>query len=242
MSPERISPVERLCQSAERQKEKEIRRSPLTKEKKENVMREKTIREAEACDSRGWTRMTRAAFTGNIGEMKKLLDGGCDVNSQDNMGMTPLHWARTTEMMSYLIDSGANPEIRDNCGMSVLTATVFYACDESITERVKLLLDAGADVDVEDGEGRSPLQLAVDRGLPEVAALLVHAGADPNARDVYGWTALHLAAGRGNKRVAEALMQAGADPSLRDDEGKTPADLAANALVRKAIMNGSCQA
>ena len=89
-------------------------------------MREKTIREAEACDSRGWTRMTRAAFTGNIGEMKKLLDGGCDVNSQDNMGMTPLHWARTTEMMSYLIDSGANPEIRDNCGMSVLTATVFY--------------------------------------------------------------------------------------------------------------------
>ena len=74
------------------------------------------------------------------------------------------------------------------------------------------------------------------------AALLVHAGADPNARDVYGWTALHLAAGRGNKRVAEALMQAGADPSLRDDEGKTPADLAANALVRKAIMNGSCQA
>ena len=37
-------------------------------------------------------------------------------------------------------------------------------------------------------------------------------------------------------------MQAGADPSLRDDEGKTPADLAANALVRKAIMNGSCQA
>ena len=65
-------------------------------------MREKTIREAEACDSRGWTRMTRAAFTGNIGEMKKLLDGGCDVNSQDNMGMTPLHWARTTEMMSYL--------------------------------------------------------------------------------------------------------------------------------------------
>ena len=150
-------------------------------------MREKTIREAEACDSRGWTRMTRAAFTGNIGEMKELLDGGCDVNSQDNMGMTPLHWARTTEMMSYLIDSGANPEIRDNCGMSVLTATVFYACDESITERVKLLLDAGADVDVEDGEGRSPLQLAVDRGLPEVAALLVHAGADPNARDVYGW-------------------------------------------------------
>ena len=86
MSPERISPVERLCQSAERQKEKEIRRSPLTREKKENVMREKTIREAEACDSRGWTRMTRAAFTGNIGEMKKLLDGGCDVNSQDNMG------------------------------------------------------------------------------------------------------------------------------------------------------------
>ena len=168
MSPERSSPVERLCQSAERQKEKEIRRSPLTGEKKENVMREKTIREAEACDSRGWTRMTRAAFTGNIGEMKELLDGGCDVNSQDNMGMTPLHWARTTEMMSYLIDSGANPEIRDNCGMSVLTATVFYACDESITERVKLLLDAGADVDVEDGEGRSPLQLAVDRGLPEV--------------------------------------------------------------------------
>lgn len=75
-----------------------------------------------------------------------------------------------------------------------------------------------------------------------MAALLVHAGADPNARDVYGWTALHLAAGRGNKRVAEALMQAGADPSLRDDEGKTPADLAANALVRKAIMNGSCRA
>ena len=119
-------------------------------------MREKTIREAEACDSRGWTRMTRAAFTGNIGEMKELLDGGCDVNSQDNMGMTPLHWARTTEMMSYLIDSGANPEIRDNCGMSVLTATVFYACDESITERVKLLLGAGADVDVEDERDALP--------------------------------------------------------------------------------------
>ena len=79
-------------------------------------MREKTIREAEVCDSRGWTGMTRAAFTGNVKEMKSLLDGGCDVNSQDNMGMTPLHWARTTEMMSYLIDQGANPEIRDNCG------------------------------------------------------------------------------------------------------------------------------
>ena len=208
---------------------------------RETVMKNRTISDMDVCDKNGWTRMTRAVFTGDIETVKKLLAAGCDVNRQDDMGMTPLHWARTTEMITFLIESGADPEICDNCGMTVLAATVYYACDESISERVTLLLDAGADVNVEDGDGRSSLQLAVDRGFPEVAALLIRAGADPNARDVYGWTALHLAAGRGNERVAAALMQAGADPELRDDEGKTPADLAANALVRKALLNG-CQA
>jgi ankyrin repeat protein len=44
-------------------------------------------------------------------------------------------------------------------------------------EGMRLLLKHGANIDVKDNQGKTPLQVAVERGLDEVATFLSEQGA-----------------------------------------------------------------
>jgi ankyrin repeat protein len=109
-----------------------------------------------------------AAQAGNIEEVKRLLDEGCQPNEFDDLGKTPLHYAaegRHLEVMKLLIDSGASVDARDervigNTPLGEVAGNCSY-------EVAKLLIDSGADPTVSGWMQLTALDKARDRKRSE---------------------------------------------------------------------------
>jgi len=59
-----------------------------------------------------------AAHRGNLRAVELLVKAGLDVNQQGDMGYTPLHYAATPEVISFLLAHGASPSIKNEFGTS----------------------------------------------------------------------------------------------------------------------------
>ena len=113
-------------------------------------------------------RLHDAAQAGNIKEVKRLLDEGCQPDEFDDLGKTPLHYAaegRHLEMMKLLIDSGASVNAHDervigNTPLGEIAGSCSY-------EVAKLLIDSGADPTVPGWMQLTALHKARDRKRPE---------------------------------------------------------------------------
>lgn len=132
-----------------------------------------------------------AAQAGDLTEMRRLLDGGADVNALDRNGNTALKYASAEprpEAMRLLIQHGAAVNLADNYGFTPLHCAAGHGFYDEALEMVELLISHGADVN-----GRSrvlgfvPLHEA--RGTEIIDALLRH-GADPRICNDAGQTPL----------------------------------------------------
>ena len=110
--------------------------------------------------------------------IKLLIENGADVNTRDEGGKMPLHFANKVEMAKLLIDNGADVNTRDEGGKMPL----HFA---NKVEMAKLLIDNGADVNTRDEGGNTPLHFA---NKVEMAKLLIDNGADVNAMSNKGQT------------------------------------------------------
>lgn len=73
---------------------------------------------------------------------------------------------------------------------------------------------------LQDELGRSPLQIASEKGFLALVNVLINAGADVNHRDnLKGFTALHYAALHNHPRILKFLLARGADLRLQDNDG-----------------------
>lgn len=136
--------------------------------------------------------LTRAARGGDLDTIKRLLDGGADVNAPDSEeGWPPLFHAvdkRQAAAVVLLLERGANPNLRANALVPLEVAAA--QPDPAI---MQILLAHGADVGVRGPGGATALTVAVSGGamtdldLPllggchpaTVRALLAH---DPTQR------------------------------------------------------------
>jgi ankyrin repeat protein len=92
-------------------------------------------------------------------KIKYLIERGADLETKNNKGRTPLHWASTMdciEIAKLLLDRGADVGAKDKWGLTPLD----WASYKDNIELAKLLLDAGADVEAKDVYGRTPLHWA----------------------------------------------------------------------------------
>jgi len=182
----------------------------------------------------------KAAAKGQIEAVKQYLAAGADVNAKDKWEETPLHLARTKEIVELLIAKGADVNAKDKYGRTPL----HYAVDREIAE---LLIANGANVNAKDGDGETPLDLtnteiadllrehggkhgvingaAADGDIEAVKKFLA-VGTDVNTKDGWEWTPLHYAAIRGHKEIAELLIAKGANVNAKNNVGDTPLDLA----------------
>ena len=119
----------------------------------------------------------------NVGEVRRLIAAGENVNAQDLDGDTPLHYALGrgyTEIIQVLIEAGADTSIPNNEGSTVLLVAVM----DRDTALVSMLIEAGADANQRlDGDYWGivqPLHWATYSGNTEMTALLLFYGADPN--------------------------------------------------------------
>lgn len=148
---------------------------------------------------------------------QRLIDQGVDVNAQDGMGNTPLHYVGASPTLAQtLLLQGANVNARNQDGITPL----HNGFGEKNMAVMALLIEAGAEVNAQSNEQLTPLHLAYNTGSPEIADLLIRHGADVNARSNQNYTPLHYAvSANSGVEVAERLLQAGADLTLQNDAG-----------------------
>lgn len=132
-------------------------------------------------------KLVEAAWRGEAGEVERLVEGGVDVNTVGEGGVTPLMWALQSKNLvgvEALLKAGADPNLY--VAAVGLPAINFVAGGDE-PEMLDLLLRYGGDPN-NPGGGRiseRPLSLAAMQGRMRNASSLLAAGADLNAHDQY---------------------------------------------------------
>jgi hypothetical protein len=127
-----------------------------------------------------YTALKAAARGMQVEIVRHLLSLGADVSHRDIYGHTALHCAvgspsfreeaeRQAECVRVLLEAGADPNTATQAEGTPLGSAAWFGCGPS----VDLLLKAGADTKRRDDRGRTPADLARERGHEELAARLI---------------------------------------------------------------------
>lgn len=97
-----------------------------------------------------------------------LIDKGADVNHADNEGMTALMLYRSKDISKELLRAGADINKKDNEGNTAL----HWSLEEYNTHNARYLIKKGADYNLTNCQGRTPVQIAVEKGFEDVLELM----------------------------------------------------------------------
>lgn len=170
--------------------------------------------------------LCHAAMYGHDESVRLLVEAGANVRHAGSYGRTPLHYARSAEIATYLLDHGADLASRHVGGDDALLDLITTRDDATIArvllerglvvtrcpkshlawaafckrkEIVKTLLAHGVSPDELDHEGYAVIFQALSGEPPEghdIAMILIEAGASVDVRDRWGTTLLERVCGR----------------------------------------------
>ena len=171
--------------------------------------------------------MFKAAFEGNLAELRKLLASGSNIEARDPNGRTPLHvaaYASHENAVELLIQQGANANALDNQAYDIVTIAAVADDLEVLDMALRMGASAGNVTSPYDG---TALIAAAHLGHHEVVKMLIDAGAPLDHINNLHWTALMESVvlgdgGADHIMTARHLLEAGADKSLADRDGITP--------------------
>ena len=131
--------------------------------------------------------------TGDVEQVRKVLNEGVFVDIKNDLGQTALHWASFKghfDVAKLLIEAGADPDARD-----IYNQTSLHLIAQTGNEDIaKLLLEAGANPEIKGKElDVTPLHIAAYWGSFNIAKLLLEAGANPHLESNEGETPLQYA-------------------------------------------------
>ncbi|QPC71950.1 hypothetical protein HYE68_002702 [Fusarium pseudograminearum] len=173
-------------------------------------------------------------FASSPKAIRMLNNSHHDINSQDLLGLTALHYVCLTtqrlEVAQHLIDRGAELNILARDGATPL----HYASMRGDVDKARVLIQSGATVDIWNLAGRSPLHMAAVHGHAAMVEYL-WAKARPDLRDRWSWTVLHLAAMHGSDSVVELLVKLKDDKEAKDRRGRTALHLASMTGREKVV-------
>ena len=159
---------------------------------------------------------------GTCNMIKNLVDHGCDIDSLDDKGSSPLHNAivsKQTDKVLCLLKFGASVNLENRHGETALHLAVF----QSNLEVTKKLLDMGIDVNIKSKVTKvTPLHLAVNQIVEknnEIVKLLLENGADLNAGDYLGVTPFHTACLKGDSSIILQCLKFGVNLYSKCDLG-----------------------
>ena len=173
-----------------------------------------------------------------------LIQAGANPNTPGYHKDTPLHHAKTPEMIKVLLVKGAKVDARNTWEETPL----HKAASSFDLKKVNILTTYKANVNARNYFSKTPLHLALDEGYfrnpdPEeikpIVNILIDAGAEVNARDYKDKTPLHYAAENGCKEVVEELLKVitnKKDLDLQDNRGNTPLHLAKTEQIREILI------
>ncbi|XP_026864859.2 ankyrin repeat domain-containing protein 55 isoform X1 [Electrophorus electricus] len=149
----------------------------------------------------------------------------CEINHQDNEGMTALHWAsfhNRPEHVQALLQKGADPTLVDKDFKTAL----HWAVQSGSRFMCSLILDhhLGCSViNYDDENGKTCVHIAAAAGFSDIIYELARVPeTNLQALDVDERTPLHWAAAAGKEECVQALLQLGVEPGPRDINENTP--------------------
>ena len=151
-------------------------------------------------DERTSSALCEAAAAGNLGAMRRVLNGGADPNA-----LVP---AETAD------------------GEKIETTALVEAAGHGQLEAAALLLDRRASPDKPNSGGDTPLIAAACPGQAAVLGLLLERGADLHAASQGGLTAFHCACLYNQPSCVEVLVRAGCDMTAKTKFGHSGKQLA----------------
>lgn len=148
--------------------------------------------------------LSEAVISGDIPEVRRLLEAGVDIDSAKDNEATPLILASrggNVEIARLLLDAGANANANPFKYALHRDWEVTYtpAALLPVIRQSEIIYDAAA------------LHAASQNGHAEIVRLLLAAGADVNAKGDDEVTALHAASQNGHVEIVKLLLAAGAD-------------------------------
>ena len=155
--------------------------------------------------------LLNAAGSGDLKNLKNLLDSGVEVNIKDYACRTALMKAVAMghlTVVNLLLAGGADVNIKDN---NCRTALMYAASRYGASGMVNVLMTHGAEVNARDKHGATALMDAAKFGYDDTVQVLLSNGADVNAKDNDGETAWFKAAVTDRKEVMRMLESKGAE-------------------------------
>jgi ankyrin repeat protein len=172
----------------------------------------------------------QSARLGHSAAIVEYAETGGNVKARDRFGQTALHLVtRDVNLVRLLVNRGADAK-----ALTLIKQSPLHFCaTQGSAESTLLFLELGNDINAEDGFGRTPLDLALEKGQLDVVAVLIDHRARLSKRRVDdGYTPLHFAAQIGDADLIRLLLDRKASISARTKMGKTPADMADSAKVK----------
>ncbi len=166
----------------------------------------------------GYTRMGNAVLTGNVDQVRCLIEQGVDIYHPVHKSMTVLRLAEIcdrVEVVEALCQLGIDPSAKQADGNTELHSLMGFS------PRInRLVVAAARDLEARNELGLTALQYAAWCNKEAVVQALLDGGSDIEARDERGCTALMYAASRGNSELVSCLLARHADVHACDKNGK----------------------
>lgn len=142
-----------------------------------------------------------------------LISNQADVNAQDDIANSPLHWAAffgNEDLVVLLLQHKANIDLEGNT-----QGNNQYVSDTS--------------------DITTPLDFAIRNGFTSIATMLITNGANLGSHTWWGDTPLHIATGNGNVVLMKSLLLHGANinPVRGANYKQSPLDIAVAEIHRK---------
>jgi ankyrin repeat protein len=187
-------------------------------------------------DDKGHTALHTAVVAENMRAARILIEQGAIVNTQDNLGQTPLHLAFGAPMTSLLLELGnANPNIPNMDGLCALHLSV----QRFDVGSVRYLLKNNAKVDTADNirwftalhvaalpdGNRDEVKMKARRMIVDLLCNTTEVKPDVNDQDNEGNTPLHYAVQIETEEacyVINTFLQNGADPRISNNRNQQP--------------------
>eukprot|EP00523_Entomoneis_sp_CCMP467_P010881 CAMPEP_0168730942 /NCGR_PEP_ID=MMETSP0724-20121128/6994_1 /TAXON_ID=265536 /ORGANISM="Amphiprora sp., Strain CCMP467" /LENGTH=442 /DNA_ID=CAMNT_0008777903 /DNA_START=2293 /DNA_END=3621 /DNA_ORIENTATION=+ len=185
-------------------------------------------------NARANTPLHYASRHGHLNIVQYLVDNGGNVNSLNDTGESPLHWAckqklkvGNLDVIRFLVEQGSSVNTKNNDGWTPLHFSSFkeHGLFHSLWGYDSGFFQFDSNDEIEIGakyhwEFADEISRAT---VDEIQYLLEEGGADRDIQDNDGETPLYKASGRGHLEITRYFVtQCGANLNLPNTEGTTP--------------------